>query len=89
MIECTYPAVKTAGEWNEARIVSNKGKVDFWLNGIQVVSFTMHNEEWKSRIAKSKFKDMPDFGLSKKGHLSLQDHGDKVWYRNIKIRELK
>lgn len=89
MIECKYPAVKTAGEWNEARIVSNKGKVDFWLNGIQVVSFTMHNEEWKKRISNSKFKDMPDFGLSKKGHISLQDHGDKVWYRNIKIRELK
>ena len=89
MIECKYSTVKPAGEWNEARIKSLNGKVDFWLNGYKVVSFTMHNDQWKKMVAGSKFKDMPDFGLAKGGHISLQDHGDKVWFKNIKIRALK
>ena len=49
----------------------------------------MFDDNWKEMIANSKFKDMPDFGLAKKGHISLQDHSDPVWFRNIKIRELK
>ena len=48
----------------------------------------MFTDKWTEMIANSKFKDMPDFGKAKKGHISLQDHGDKVWFRNIKIREL-
>ena len=88
MIACKYPTVKPAGEWNEARIKSLNGQVEFWLNGFNVVSFTMHDENWKSMVAASKFKDMPDFGLATAGHIALQDHGDKVWFRNIKIRDL-
>ena len=89
MIETSVSTVKPAGEWNEARIRSVNGKVDFWLNGYNVVSFEMHTDAWKKMVANSKFKDMPGFGLAKKGHISLQDHGDKVWFRNIKIREVK
>jgi cytochrome c len=89
MIPCKYPVVKPAGEWNEARIRSEKGKVEFWLNGINVVNFTMHDEAWKKMVANSKFKDMPDFGKATVGHISLQDHGDRVWFRNLKIKELK
>ncbi|MBK8547400.1 MAG: DUF1080 domain-containing protein [Saprospiraceae bacterium] len=88
MIECKYPTVKPAGQWNTARIVSNKGKVTFWLNGHNVVTFSMSDPEWKQRIAKSKFKDMAGFGIAKKGYISLQDHGDKVWFKNIKIRKI-
>ncbi|MFZ1706026.1 MAG: family 16 glycoside hydrolase [Saprospiraceae bacterium] len=88
MIECKYPSVKPAGQWNTARIVSENGEVSFWLNGHKVVEFTMHNSDWKQKIAKSKFKDMPVFGTFKKGHISLQDHGDKVWFKNIKIKKL-
>lgn len=69
-------------------IRSKAGKVDLFLNGYKTVSFEMHTPQWKEMIAKSKFKEMPGFGLAKSGHLSLQDHGDKVWFRNLKIRKI-
>ena len=89
LISCTTETVKPAGEWNQARIISNKGKMEFWLNGTKVVEFTMHTPQWDEMVANSKFKIMPEFGDALKGHIALQDHGDKVWFRNIKIREIK
>ena len=53
-----------------------------------VVSTTMWDDQWKDMLSKSKFSKMPGFGIYKKGKIALQDHGDKVWYRNIKIKEL-
>ncbi len=88
LIPVKYEAASPAGEWNESRIISQNGQVSFWLNGRKLVSFEMHNDEWKDRIAASKFQEMPDFGLARKGHIALQDHGDPVWFRNIKIRPL-
>lgn len=88
LISCSTETVKPAGEWNQARIVSENGNYQFWLNGTNVVNFTMHTPEWDAMVAGSKFKDMPDFGKATKGHIALQDHGDKVWYRNIMIRVL-
>ncbi len=88
MIACKYETVKPAGEWNQVRLVSNNGKVEHWLNGHKLVEFEMHTDEWREMIANSKFKDMPGFGKARKGHISLQDHSDRVWYRNIRIREL-
>jgi cytochrome c len=89
LIACSTETVKPAGEWNVAKIVSNNGKYEFWLNGTMNVEFTMHDAGWDNMVANSKFKTMPDFGKFKKGHISLQDHGDQVWFRNIKIKELK
>ena len=89
LISCTTETVKPAGEWNHARIISNKAKMEFWLNGTKVVEFTMHTPQWDEMVANSKFNTMPDFGDALKGHIALQDHGDQVWFRNIKIRELK
>jgi hypothetical protein len=81
-------AVKPAGEWNQAEIIVSKGKLDFYLNGVHTLSTTLWNDTWWKMIAISKFKDMKDFGTFKKGKIALQDHGDDVWYRNIKIKKL-
>lgn len=88
LISCNRETVKPAGQWNLAKIISNQGRYEFWLNGVKTVEFVMNNPEWELLVATSKFKDMPDFGKFTKGHIALQDHGDQVWYRNIKIKEL-
>ena len=82
-------AVNPAMQWNYVRILSNKGKMEFWLNGFKIVEFEVGSDDWKKMINDSKFKDMPDFGKTTKGHIGLQDHGDNVWFRNIRIREIK
>ena len=89
LIRCSKETVKPAGQWNLAQIKTQNSKYEFWLNGSKVVEFTMHTPEWDQMVANSKFKTMPDFGKATKGRIALQDHGNKVWYRNIKIKELK
>lgn len=81
-------SVKPAGEWNAAEIVSNNGKLDFYLNGKHTLSTTMWDDNWRKMISISKFRDMAGFGTYKKGKIALQDHGDQVWYRNIMIKKL-
>ena len=87
-----YPApagvVKPAGEWNQVRIVVKGGHVEHWLNGQKVVEYDLWSPDWKARVANSKFAQWPSYGLAKKGHIALQDHGDWVAYRNIRIRAL-
>lgn len=88
LIACSEETVKPVGEWNLAEIVLNNGKLDFYLNGVNVVSTTMFDESWKEMVAGSKFAKMPGFGIYKKGKIALQDHNDEVWYRDIVIKEL-
>jgi len=88
MIETSTVNVKPAMQWNQVMIHSKDSHYIFYQNGEKVVEFTMHTPEWDAMIAKSKFKDLDGFAKAKKGHLALQDHGDKVWFRNIKIREI-
>ena len=80
--------VNPQGEWNHAEIISKDGKLDFYLNGQHTLSTNLWDDNWKQMLAISKFKDMPGFGTFKKGKISLQDHGDEVWYRNIRIKRL-
>ena len=84
----TGKTLKPAGEWNEARILVRGDHVEHWLNGIKVVKYELNSEDWKQRVANSKWKDFPGYGMVRKGHIDLQDHGNEVWYRNIMIREL-
>lgn len=90
MIEPAEDVAKPAGEWNTCVISidhkENLGTVT--LNGTTIVSFPVHGEKWEAMVANSKFKDWEGFGKYKTGHLALQDHSDKVWYRNIKIKKL-
>jgi hypothetical protein len=83
-------AVKPAMQWNKAKMKidhkNNKGT--FWLNGIKVVEFDLSGANWDALVANSKFAKWNLFAKSKKGKICLQDHGDKVWYRSLKIKEL-
>lgn len=81
-------ASRPVGEWNTARIRIEDGHLQHWLNGIQVLDVQLWTEKWKERVAGSKFSIYPDFGQARKGRIALQDHGQQVWFRNIKIREL-
>lgn len=81
-------AAKPVGEWNTAVIRKKDGKLTFWLNGVQTIDVTMGSDEWKTLLDNSKFKTWKAFGQYPKGHIALQDHGDQVWYRSVKIRQL-
>jgi hypothetical protein len=76
------------GQWNHAEIKSVNGKLDFYLNGEHTLSTNLWDNNWKEMVAISKFKYMPAFGTFKKGKIALQDHGDDVWYKNIRIKAL-
>jgi cytochrome c len=76
------------GFFNQVRIVCDGPHVEHWLNGVKIVEYELWTDDWKELVAGSKFAAWPDYGLMKKGHIVLQDHGDQVWYRNIKIRAL-
>lgn len=80
--------VKPAGEWNHMRIVVDGSRVEHWMNGEKIVEYELGSEDWKARVAASKFGEMPNYGTAGTGHIALQDHGDPVWYRNIKIKRL-
>ena len=80
--------VSPVGEWNSTRIVANDALVEHWLNGEMIVSYELWSDDWKALIAESKWIDMPDYGMSRIGHICLQDHSDPVWFRNIRIRRL-
>jgi hypothetical protein len=81
--------VRPAGEWNRARVVVEGNHVEHWLNGVRVVEYELGSEDWEARVAESKFAQWPAYGRAPRGHIGLQDHDDPVWYRNIKIREIR
>jgi hypothetical protein len=89
MISVEEENVRPAGEWNQVKLVVTDGKVEHWLNGKKQVEYVNKGPEWEAMIAESKFKDFGAFGQATSGKISLQDHGDAVWYRNIRIRQLK
>jgi hypothetical protein len=76
------------GLFNKVRILVNDNHVEHWLNDVKVVQYELGSDEWRDLVAASKFASMPNYGQVRKGHIALQDHGDKVWYQNVKIRPL-
>ena len=78
--------VKPAGEFNQTRIVVNGRNVEHWLNGTRVLQYELSSPALQAAIDKSKFKGIERFGKPQKGHILLQDHGDRVWYRSVKIK---
>lgn len=83
-------SIKKIGEWNVGRLVVHPdGKVQHFLNGQKVLEYQRGGPIYKALVARSKYKDHEGFGLASSGNLLLQDHGDNVMYRNLKVRELK
>lgn len=80
--------VRPAGEWNQARIVARGGHLEHWLNDQKVVDIDVGSDRWNQLYEASKFREMARFGREPQGHIVLQDHGDRVWYRNIQVRPL-
>jgi hypothetical protein len=81
--------LRPVGEFNQARIVFRGNHGEHWLNGVKVLEYDLNTPRMAELVSQSKFKDIPGFADKRRGHIVLQDHTDAVWFRNIKIRELK
>lgn len=82
-------ATRPAGAWNQARLVVRGAHVEHWLNGRKIVEYELWSDDWERRVSACKWKDRPDYGRRKRGRIALQDHGDPVAFRNLRIRRLE
>lgn len=88
LISCSKETVRPVGQWNDVEIKIFNAKLNLYLNGENVISTTMWDDNWKRLIAGSKFKSMEGFGTYRKGRICLQDHGNAVCFRNVRIKQL-
>lgn len=84
----TRDVTRPIGEWNEVRLLVRGPHVEHWLNGVKLLEYELWSPDWEARVQASKFKTMPGYGRARRGHIALQDHGDRVSYRNIRIKTL-
>ena len=87
--ETKVDATKPAGEWNTLRVLITPSKCVHWMNGTKYVEYVKGSKDWDARVKASKFSKYPDFGKAKEGHICLQDHGNVVSFRNVKVRDIK
>lgn len=88
MIAPDHDTTQPVGYWNRVHIIARGPEVEFWLNDRLTAKFTQGSPEWQALYQASKFTDRPKYGTLLRGHIGLQDHFDKVWYRNIRVLEL-
>jgi hypothetical protein len=79
---------RPVGSWNEARVIARGAHVEHWLNGVKVVDYELWTRDWERRVRVSKFAPYPQYARARRGHIGLQDHDDRIAFRNIKIRDL-
>jgi len=79
---------RPVGEWNAVRILVRGNHVEHWLNGEKSAEYELASPDWEAKVKASKFSEWPGYGRASRGHIALQDHGDRVWYRKVKIRAL-
>jgi hypothetical protein len=88
MIAPDHDTARPVGEWNAVHIIAQGPAIEFWLNGELTAQFEQGSPEWEALLAESKFADRPNYGRLLRGHIALQDHWNRVLYRNIRIRDL-
>ncbi len=88
MQPCSEVATNPVGEWNKVRLLFDKGHVEHWLNGVKVVEFDQGSPAWAEQLAESKFGTWAMYAKGEEGHFGLQEHGDQVWFRNIRVKRL-
>lgn len=89
VLPTTTNATPRIAEWNQSRLVVRGNQVEHWLNGVQVLTYESGSPEVRAAVAKSKFKNEPQFAEKVRGHILLTDHQDECWFRNLRLQELK
>jgi hypothetical protein len=85
----TAQVTRPVGSWNDVRIVADGNHVEHWLNGVKVVEYELGSADWQARLLASPHRDAPRYGREPRGHVALQDHGDRVAYQGIKLRVIQ
>jgi hypothetical protein len=86
--DSTAKEVREPGKWDNSKIVFDNGNVEYWLNGKKLLSFEAWTDDWFARKESGKWENAPEYGLARSGRFALQDHGSRVWFRNMKIKQL-